>query len=215
MKKLKTVLIAIFLLLAVSVVIYFLPTEDIASKIPFLNRFYTNTILEIVTINGKAKVKINDKEYGETPLTINELNPGEYTVELERMSDSQDFYQKQTINVRLTKNTTSRVELEIGPAGLLHGAVLYYTPQNNLSNNKGAFSVLCDIENSKVYLDEEYIKQPPIIAKEVDSKEYKLELIAQGYEKLDIPILIEEGYLLNVKVFLFPIPITFEETINE
>jgi hypothetical protein len=160
-------------------------------------------------------VKINDKEYGETPLTINELNPGEYTVELERMSDSQDFYQKQTINVRLTKNTTSRVELEIGPAGLLHGAVLYYTPQNNLSNNKGAFSVLCDIENSKVYLDEEYIKQPPIIAKEVDSKEYKLELIAQGYEKLDIPILIEEGYLLNVKVFLFPIPITFEETINE
>jgi hypothetical protein len=115
----------------------------------------------------------------------------------------------------LTKNTTSRVELEIGPAGLLHGAVLYYTPQNNLSNNKGAFSVLCDIENSKVYLDEEYIKQPPIIAKEVDSKEYKLELIAQGYEKLDIPILIEEGYLLNVKVFLFPIPITFEETINE
>jgi len=214
MKKLKTVLIVIFSILAVSIAIYFLPTEGIASKIPFLNRFYTNTILEIVTINGKAKVKINGKEYGETPLTINELSPGDYTVELERISDSKDFYQKQTINVKLTKNTTSRVELEIGPAGLLHGAVLYYTPQNNLAKNKGALSVLCDIENSKVYLDEEYIKQSPVIAKEVDSKEYKLELIAQGYEELNMPILIEEGYLLNVKAYLFPIPITFEESID-
>jgi hypothetical protein len=212
MKKIKTALIVVFSIIAVSIAIYFLPTQGIASKIPFLNRFYTNTILEIVTINGKAKVQINDKEYGQTPLTINELSPGEYTIELERISDSQSFYQKQTINVKLSKNTTSRVEMEIGPAGLLHGAILYYTPQKNLDKNKGGLSVLCDIESSKVYLDGEYIKQVPVIGKETDSKEYELELVAQSYEKLTIPVLIEEGYLLNVKAYLFPIPITFEES---
>jgi hypothetical protein len=52
----------------------------------------------------------------------------------------------------------------------------------------------------------------PVIGKETDSKEYELELVAQGYEKLTIPVLIEEGYLLNVKAYLFPIPITFEES---
>jgi hypothetical protein len=214
MKKLKTVLAIIFSIIVVSILIYFLPTEGLATRIPFFNRFYTNTILEVITINGKANVKINGKEYGETPLTINELTPGEYTVELDRISDSETFYQKQTLTIKLTKNTTSRIEVEIGPAGILHGAILYYTSQNNLNKNEGSLSVLCDVENSKIYLDGEYVKQTPVIAKPMTAKEYQLEILADGYESLDIPVLIEDGYLLNVKTYLFPIPIIFDTTEN-
>jgi hypothetical protein len=214
MKKFKTVLIIILSIIAVSILIYFIPTEGLASKVPFLNRFYTNTILEIITINGKAKVTIDGEEYGETPLTINELSPGDYTVELERISDSVDFYNKQTLNVKLTKNTTSRIEIEIGPAGILHGAILYYSPQNNLDRNEGSLSVLCDVEDSKVYLDGEYLKQAPVIADSMNAKGYDLQLGAEGHEDLDIPILIEEGYLLNVKAYLFPIPIIFDTVDN-
>jgi hypothetical protein len=214
MRKLKTVLIIIFSIIAVSILIYFLPIEGLATRIPFFNRFYTNTILEVITINGKAKVTIDGKEYGETPLTINELTPGEYTVELDRISDSESFYQKQTLSIRLTKNTTSRIEIEIGPAGILHGAILYYTPQNNLDKMAGSLSVLCDVENSKIYLDGEYIKQAPVIAQSRTAKEYQLEVVSDGYETLEIPILIEEGYLLNVKTYLFPIPIIFETIEN-
>lgn len=214
MKKLKTVLIIIISIIAISILIYFLPTQGIASRIPFLNRFYTNTILEVITINGKAKVTIDGREYGETPVTINELSPGDYTVVLERISDSEDFYKKEMLNVKLTKNTTSRIEMEIGPAGLLHGAVLYYTPQSNLNQNKGSLSVLCDVEDSKVYLDGEYIKRAPIIANPMTAKEYELEILAEGYENLDIPVLIDGNYLLNVKSFLFPIPIIFDTDDN-
>jgi hypothetical protein len=215
MKKFKTVLIIILSIIVLSIIIYFVPTEGLASRIPFFNRFYTNTILEVLTINGKAKVTINGTDYGETPLTINELAPGDYTVELERISDSENFYQKETLGIKLTKNTTSRIEVEIGPAGILHGAVLYYTPQNNLDKNKGSLSILCDVENSKVYLDGEYIKQTPIIADILNAKEYNLEILADSYESLDMPVLIEDGYLLNVKTYLFPIPIIFEGTNND
>ena len=214
MKKFKTTLIIIISIITLSIIIYFLPLDGIASKIPFFNRFYTNTILEIITINGKATVSINGEDYGQTPLTINELSPGEYTVELEKISDSENFYKKQTLNIKLTKNTTSRVEIEIGPAGILHGAILYYTPQGSLDKDKGALSVLCDIKDSKIYIDGEYIKKAPIIANKLKAKEYELEVVADSYEKLIIPILIEDGYLLNVKSFLFPIPIIFETEID-
>ena len=215
MKKFKTVLIVILAIVATSILIYFLPTDGLVNNIPLLNQLYRNTTLEVITINGKAKVYIDEEEYGETPLTINDLTPGEYNIELEKISDSENFYQKQSFTVNLTKNTTSRVELEIGPAGILHGAILYYTPQNNLDRNVGGLSVLCDIENSKIYLDGEYVKKSPLIAKILTAKEYELEIVADNYDTLTIPILIEDGYLLNVKTYLFPIPITFESTNNE
>lgn len=215
MRKFKTTLIIIFSIIVLSILIYFLPTEGLISKIPFINRFYSNTVLEIISINGKTKVSINGKEYGETPLTINDLNQGDYTVEMERISDTEEFYKKQTFNVKLSKNTTSRIEIEIGPAGILHGSILYYTPQSNLDKNSGTLSVLCDIDESKVYLDKDYVKQTPLIAKELSAKEYDLEVSATNYENIEIPILIENGYLLNVKVFLFPIPVTFITTTDE
>ena len=214
MKKLKTVLAIILAILAISALVYFLPTEGLGSKLPFLKRFYTNTTLEVIAINSKSRVKINGKEYGETPVTINELNPGDYTVELERISNTEDFYEPQTLTVKLTKNTTSRVEIEIGPAGILHGTVLYYTSQDRLDKNKGSLSVLCDVKDSKIYLDEKYLKKAPVIAETLDSKEYELEIVSENYETLKIPILVEEGYLLNVKSYLFPIPIIFEDSDN-
>ena len=215
MKKFKTVLIVILAIIVTSILIYFLPVDGIINKIPLVNRLYKNTILEVITINGKATVYIDGEEYGETPLTINDLTPGEYNIELDKISDSEEFYQTESFNVILTKNTTSRIELEIGPAGVLHGAILYYTAQNNLDKNQGELSILCDIDDSKAYLDGEYVKKTPIIAKLLTAKEYELEVSADNYDTLTIPILIEDGYLLNVKAYLFPIPITFETTGNE
>lgn len=214
MKKVKTALIIILLILIASSLFYFLPTNGLISQLPFVNRFYTNTTLEVITINGKAKVQIDGQDYGETPIMVDQLSPGDYTIELERISETDNFYKPQTLNVKLTKNTTSRVEVEIAPAGMIHGAILYYTQQNTLEKERGLLSVLSEVEGSKIYLDGEYIKQTPIVAYSTNSKEYQLEVAAQGYETLEIPILVEEGYLLNVKTYLLPIPIIFDTTDN-
>ena len=214
MRKFKTVLIVIFSIIAISIIIYFLPNVNIFSRLPFSQRFLRNTTLEIVAINGKANVSIDGEDYGDTPLSINDLNPGDYNVTLERISDTENFYEPETLNIKITKNTTSRIEIEIGPAGIIHGAILYYTEQKSLDNNSGLLTVLSDIENSKVFLEGEYVKETPIVARSFDAKEYDLEVVADGYETLEIPIVVEEGYLLNIKSYLFPIPITFENSDN-
>ncbi len=215
MKKLKTALMILLGIIAISTIIYFLPLDNITSRIPFLNRFYSNTILEIVSINGKAKVTIDGTQYGETPLTINELDQGDYAVTLERISETSDFYEPQVFTIKLTKNTTSRMEIEIGPAGIVHGSILYYTQQNGLDKDKGSVSVLCETESSKIYLDTEYVKETPLVARELQPKEYDLEVKATNYDPLKVPILIRNGYLLNIKTYLFPIPVNFENIKNE
>ncbi|MCD4811061.1 PEGA domain-containing protein [bacterium] len=214
MKNFKTAILITTTLLALSVLIYFLPTDGLINKLPIINRFYNNTTLEIISINGKAKVSIDNVEYGETPLTINDLDQGEYTVTLERISNTETFYNKQTFNIKLTKNTTSRIEIEIGPAGILHGSILYYTPQNN-KRNTGTLSILCDVDTSKIYIDDEYVKQTPLTKHELPVKEYDLQIITNNYETLDLPILIENGYMLNIKAYLFPIPVNFDNANDE
>ncbi len=61
MKKNKIALITIFLILAISVLLYFLPINQLIGKLPFINRFYNNTTLEISTKAGVARVWIMEK----------------------------------------------------------------------------------------------------------------------------------------------------------
>ena len=73
MKKIKTAIIIIVSIVVLSVLFYFFPPSKLIGKLPFLNRFYNNTTLEVVVQNGKAKVQINEKDEGETPVTIEDL----------------------------------------------------------------------------------------------------------------------------------------------
>lgn len=208
MKKIKPALIIILSILAVSILIYFIPTEKIIGNLPFINRFYNNTTLEVVSINGKANIKIDGKEYGETPITINDLPEGKYTVEVQRISETEDFYIPHTFTLPLTRNTTSRIEIEIGPGSALHGNILYYTAVNS-KDLQGSITVLSEAQNSKIYIDDQYVKDAPIISHSLEPREYELKVVAPDFEELSKPVIIREGYLLNVKAFLFPIPVNF------
>ena len=208
MKKIKPALIIIFSVLAISLLLYFVPTERIISKLPFINRFYSNTVLEVVSINGKANVVINGTDYGETPVSVNDLTEDQYVVEIERITDAEDFYKPHTFTVPLTRNTTSRIEIEIGPGDILHGNILYYTSVNS-KDLQGTITILSEADNSKVYLDDQYVKDAPLISHEINPGEYDLKILAPNYDELSTPIIVREGYLLNVKAFLFPIPVNF------
>ena len=106
-----------------SVFFYFVPINKIIGSLPIIKRFYNNTTLEIVLQNGKAKIWIDGKEYGETPQEIENLREGEYTIELEKIASKDTFYKKQTFKIPLYKNTSSRIDLEIGPENILHGSI--------------------------------------------------------------------------------------------
>jgi len=211
MKKPKTAYILIILLIALSIFFFLFPFEDIAKNIPILKTFYKNTTLEITTPNGKALVKVDGKEYGETPATITELVAGEYEIELTRISESNGFYKPHIFNIKLTKNSTSRINMEIGPDDNLHGFILYYTQDNTTGKNKGKIFLTSNAENSKANISNKYEENIPITNLELSTGEYNVKITAQDFEELEFPIVIREKHILNVKTYQFPTPVNFDQ----
>ena len=208
MKKNKTALITIFLILAVSVLLYFIPINQLIGKLPFINRFYNNTTLEITTKAGVAKVWINGEDYGETPASIEDLPEGSYLVELQKMVEQEAFYKKHSFQIELTRNTSARIDVEIGPEDLLHGAIIYYTPIRT-SSDEGFLTVISNVDDSKVFLDGEFLKGSPITNLGLREGQYEVKVLAPGHEDVEVPVLLQNNYVLNLKTFHFPIPVNF------
>lgn len=209
MKKNKIALITIFFILAISVLLYFVPINQLIGKLPFINSFYNNTTLEIRTKAGVARVWINGKDYGETPTNIEDLPEGSYLVELEKVVEEGAFYKKHAFQIELTRNTSARIDLEIGPEDLLHGTILYYTPIRTTSD-EGFLTVISDVDNSRVFLDGEFLKVSPITNLRLRESQYEIKVLAPGHEEVEIPVLLRNDYVLNLKTFHFPIPVDFK-----
>lgn len=206
MKALKTAIIIIALITVLSILLYFFPPKQIVGRLPFLNRFYNNTTIEIITQKGKARVWIDDKDQGETPITASDLPEGTYLVEMEKIAPENSFYKKHSFNIELSKNTTARVDMEIGPEELLHGTILYYTPTKT-SNKKGYLVVTTNVQDSKVSVNGEFMKRGSLTNLELSDSEYQVKVEAEGYQEIQIPVFVREGYQLNLKIYQFPIPL--------
>lgn len=207
-KKTKIILIIISIFLF-SLLLYFLPTKKIIGKLPILSKFYNNTTLEISIQNGKAKVWINGENHGESPVTVQNLPEGKYSIELERIVDEDSFYEKIILDIDLTRNTTARIDLEIGPDQLLHGAILYYTPIKT-SSNKGLLTVSSNVDEAKVFIDKEFLKISPLTNFSLRAGQYEIKVTAKGHEEVGVPVLIRNNYALNLKTYHFPIPVSFD-----
>jgi hypothetical protein len=215
MKERKTALIIVALLLVLSVFFYLVPIESVLNKIPFIGDFYNNTTLSINSKNGESSVTINGKEYGETPLEIVSLSSGEYTVVMSKISETDSFYEEHSFDIYLAKNTEARIDIEIGPNDMLYGIVMYYTSIPKSSDNKGMITVTSDPLDAEITLDGEYLADSPMSGYELKSGQYTIEISENGYESVDAPVIIREGYHLNVRAFLLPIPLTLETADNE
>lgn len=210
MNKWKSALIIIFVVISLSVFFFFVPLDGLIKNIPILKSFYQNTTLEITTPNGKASVKINGKDYGESPANIQNLVSGKYEVELQRTSLQGDFYKPYIFNIQLTKNTTSRINIEIGPGDYLHGVLIYYTEDNTGDSGKGKITITSNTQDTRVYIDDEFLKNTPATNIELVGKEYKIKLKSNGFEDLEFPVIVRERYILNIKGYQFPTPIIFD-----
>jgi hypothetical protein len=212
MKNRKTVLI-IAIIIAISIILYFLPLGKILENIPLIKSFYNNTSIEIITEKGKAQVTIDDKDYGQTPTTVEDLPEGIYTIALKKIAEDNTFYQKQVFEVELAKNTSARIDLEIGPEDILNGTILYYTSVPHTSPGKGLVTITSSATDAKVYIDKEYFGNTPLSNLELKDNQYQIKVSATGYEDIEIPVFVRVGYQLNLKTYHFPIPVYFD-TVN-
>jgi len=210
MKKLKTAILIFLSVLFFSTLFFFFPPKKLIGQLPFLNRFYNNTSLEIVTQRGKAKIWINEKDYGETPVTVQDLPEGDYLVEMEKIAPENAFYKKHSFNIELTKNTTARMDIEIGPEDLLHGSILYYSPMRT-SPGKGYLTVTCSTNDSKIYVNGEFTNRASLTNIELEKGEQKIKVENEGYIGIELPVNIRENYQLNLKIYQLPIPISLED----
>lgn len=210
MKKLKTAILIFLSVLFFSTLFFFFPPKKLIGQLPFLNRFYNNTSLEIVTQRGKAKIWINEKDYGETPVTVQDLPEGDYLVEMEKIAPEDAFYKKHSFNIELTKNTTARMDIEIGPEDLLHGSILYYSPMKT-SPDKGYLTVTCSTNDSKIYVNGEFTNRASLTNIELEKGEQKIKVENDGYIGIELPVNIRENYQLNLKIYQLPIPISLED----
>ncbi len=210
MKKNKTAIITVITVITLSLTLYFLPLKSLIGRLPIINTFYNNTSLEIISQRSKATVIINGKNYGETPTTVENLPEGKYTVELTRVADDDTFYETETLNIEMARNTSARIDIEIGPKRILHGTILYYTSIPKTSENEGLLTVTSTADDAKVYIDSEYIKKAPVGGLTLKDNQYQIKVTAEGYEPIEIPIFIRKGYHLNLKTYHFPIPVSFD-----
>ena len=207
--KNKTALIIIIFVLGLSILLYFLPVNRLIGRLPYINQFYNNTTLEISTKRGLARVWIDGEDYGQTPTTIENLPEGTYLVELERIEQGDSFYERQSFQVELTRNTSARIDIEIGPENLLHGTILYYTPVRT-SSNEGFLTIVSDVDDARIFVDGEFIRVTPITNLSLGENQYEIRVLAPGHEDVEIPVLIRDNYSLNLKTFHFPIPVLFD-----
>ncbi len=210
MKKPKTAFILIILVILLSIFFFFFPLKDISKNIPIIRSFYRNTTLEITTPNGKASVEIDGKEYGETPSNITNLVSGEYQVQLTRESQEGGFYKPHLFNIELTKNSTSRINIEIGPDDNLHGFILFYTEDNTIKKGYGRLTLTSNADDTRIFVNKEYQDTTPITNLTLAQGEYNIKLETKDFEDLEFPIVLREGHVLNIKGYQFPIPITFD-----
>ncbi len=214
MKNRKTVLIIAIAVIVLSIILYFLPLGKLLANLPLINKFYNNTTLEVITERGKSQVWINGKDYGQTPVTVEDLPEGKYTVELQKIAEDNTFYTKQTFEVEIAKNTSARMDLEIGPDSVLNGTILYYTAIPKTTSKTGLLAVTSSAMNAKVYVDKEYINTTPVSNLSLKDNQYQVKVTAQGYEDIEIPVFVRAGYQLNLKTYHFPIPVNFDSVDN-
>lgn len=207
--RLLTTTIIIVILSLLTVVFFFFSPSSYLSNISLFKGLTNNTSLIVKTRNSKLEVKIDDKEYGETPLELDDLKPGKHTLQLTRVSTQEDvFYEPATVLVEVANNTEAVVDIEIGPAGSYSGYILTYS-DSPYGRNKSYLTIGANT-GAQTQLDEQSFGRTPTSITEIEEGEHTLLISAEGYEDLEIPIQGSNGYNLNVTAYLYPIPITLE-----
>ncbi|AEK73694.1 hypothetical protein GQS_09000 [Thermococcus sp. 4557] len=150
---------------------------------------WPQTTLKVSSEPSGAKVYINGKYRGTTPLTL-ELSSGNYTVELSRTN-----YEDYTVNVTLETGETKTISATLTPK---FGYLDAY------SNPPGA----------EVYVDEDYLGTTPITDHKLPLGEHTIKVKMEDYKEYTKTINIELGKTTKVEATLSAIPATFKVSSN-
>lgn len=201
LKLLKKIGLIVLLVAVVITVSLWQPWKYITN----LSLIGTNSALTVNSTGGKAEVYLDDEKIGETPFSTENLSPGDYSLEVKRVTEKDDFYTTITKQVHIESNTRTLLEVEIGPSLQFSSYSLIYFRQNE--SDETSLYIDTAIENATVTIDGDSYTTSPVILEDVSPKEYNLKVSATGYEDQEISIIARKGYTLIADIDLMIKPI--------
>lgn len=133
---------------------------------------------------SNAKVYLNDKYRGTSPIKIGNLNQGYYTVKVEKSG-----YEVWESKVQVTPLQTTQVSAQLK---LLH--------------QQGSISISCNQSNAKIYLDGDYQKRTSsskaVILEDVSEGYHELLVTKEGYQDWNEKIYVTANQEVNVFINL-------------
>ncbi len=207
-KLLKRIILAIIVVIA-AVVIAITRPWTFFSNIPFLNG---KAALTVNTPLGKSEVYLNGEKIGETPYSAENLNPGEYELEIKKITDTENFYTDFSDTIMLVDNTRTFIEVEIGPTDQFTSIKKFYYQE---TGGQSKLLINTQPENSTIWIDEVRYGEAPVTNDSLNPGRHDLKVEADGYETIESTIITREGYTLIADVQLMAKPVILDENSTE
>lgn len=204
-KKLVKALYTFLIIIGVIGLAIFQPWKYLG-QLPILG---PKSALTVNTTSGKADVYLDDRKVGETPYSAENLNPGDYELRLERVSENSEFYEPISRQIHLEADTRTLVEAEIGPSLQFSSFKTAYYQKNGTGD--AAVLVSSTPVGATVWIDDIRNGETPITSESITEGTHLVKIEASGYEAAEIQILTRGGYVLIIETNLMIQPISIEE----
>jgi len=167
-----------------------------------------SSALTVNSVGGKSEVFLDDKKIGETPLSLDNLSSGDFTIEIKRVTSNASFYTTISKEIHIEQNTRTLIEVEIGPSDQFCSTSIVYYRDHNSSGSAMYLNV--DPNNSIITVDETEYTDSPVVIDNIDSGEYVVSVEAEGYEDSEVSVISRDGYTLIAEFDLMVKPIIIE-----
>lgn len=164
-----------------------------------------NSALTVNSTGGKSEVYLDGEKLGETPLSLDNLSPGDYSMEIKRVTSNQDFYTTITKEIHIEHNTRTLVEVEIGPSEQFSSTSVVYFREND--SRETSIYVSTNPPEATVTFDNGNVGSSPVVIEDAIPGEHIIKVALSGYEEKEISVISRDGYTLIAEFDLMIKPI--------
>jgi hypothetical protein len=176
-------------------VLFFVFGRGLVDKITNLRGKST---LIIKTEPDKAKIFIDDEFIGESPLTNEDIKPGEHKISVR--SDSNN-YETSILFIPNAQVTLTR-NLGVSPTFSSGGNVWF-----EQKNGTTILRVVSDPDQASVFVDGTEVGKTPFSSTSITAGDYDIKIEKPGYRPASQRVKISTDATLNLAFTLFPIPV--------
>jgi hypothetical protein len=168
----------------------------------------SNSALTVNSTAGKSEVYLDDEKIGETPFSTENLSPGDYSLEVKRVTDEDNFYTTISKQIHIETNTRTLFEVEIGPSQQFSSYALVYYRKNE--SNETSLYIDTDVPQAEISLNDKTLGPAPAITEKMEAGDYIIKVTAPGYEEYEVEVIARKGYTLIAEMDLMIKPISIE-----